>query len=729
VVAAGSRRSFGRDAPGMSAGEGRRLERHPAAETIDRSSIASESSLQRGAADRAEWLYRLAVVGALLFGWALRLLLWWQSSRGGVVPPVSDEEEYWRGAVQLLHAGYYDTGQWLRAPLPSLALALCLVLGGPDLPRALGLQALLSGLAVLPIAATARSYWRSRRAGIAAAIVAALYVPFALAAGQLMSEAIALPAIALTLWCFERWRAGDRLGWLWAAGLCIAAFTLARAVGMYAHLLALVWIAWRVRARTGSLARVAAALGVFLLGFWLVITPWSIRSTLALGQLVLVDTNAGFSFWSGTDDPADKLALQVQLNETIANPAEREDVYLARALDNIRRDPLDWIAAGRSKIVAFWQPRVRALIANSLYGLVPAANSVAYTLAGDALFVAVVLGALLSVCAIRQADPNWVLLGWPIYGTAIAAASLGHPRLRIPFEVALVALAAYTLAHPRLAWQQLRARSRLVQGAFAGAVLGFGLLIGSASYVPFVRSQAQLLLAELRWRWGDRDGSLRASEAAVEAAPGSALPLLALAERQDALGIDERIRSWQRVVALDERVLPAQAALLREALQEENAAAIAAQLAAIRAIRFDDNRLYEWLWRQNVRLPRARLDVGTDADYGLVRGVDEARMQDGIAYRWTHGRAEVRMPGGPATTLHLRLRDWRAESTVRIFADGRPLGSCSTGFGWSTCSLALPASDSPRTIRIDAPAGVLWPPDDYLLRGVALAAVWIDSRR
>ena len=710
----------------MSAGEGRRLERQPASETLPAPPLAPQRSLRLSVADRAEWIYVLGITGALVLGWALRLVLWWQVARGGVVPPVSDEEEYWRGAVHLLHGGYYDTGQWLRAPLPSLVLALCLAIGGPDLPRALGLQALLSGLTVLPVAATARSYWQSRRAGLVAGLITALYLPFALAAGQLMSEAVAIPAIALTLWCFERWRAGDRLGWLWAAGLFLATFTLARAVGMYAHLLALLWIGWRVWARTGKLTRTAAALGVFALGFWLVVAPWSIRSTLVFGQPVLVDTNAGFSFWSGTDDPLDKLAVQLQLNQSIANPAERQSAYMQRALENIGRDPPAWIAAGRSKIVALWQPRVRALIANSLYGLVPASNSVAVTLAGDGLYVAVVLGALLSVLAVRQPDPNWALIGWPIYGTALAAASLGHPRLRIPFEVALIVLAAYALAHPRLAWQRLRARSRAVQWAFGGAVLAFGLLTLSSSYVPFARSQARLLLADLRWRLGDQAGSLRATEAAVEAAPGSALPLLALGERQRALDIGERTLSWKRVVDLDQRILPAHAALLREALQDEDNAAIGELLRGIRAIRFDDNRLYEWLWRQNARQPRQRLVVGTDADYGLLRGVDEPRMDGGVPYRWTHGRAELRLPGGPATTLHLRLRDWRPASSVRVSSAGQSLGSCSTGLDWSTCSLALPSSGGPRIVEIDAPAGVPWPPDDYLLRGVALAEAWID---
>jgi len=369
---------------------------------------------------------------------------------------------------------------------------------------------------------------------------------------------------------------------------------------------------------------------------------------------------------------------------------------------------------------------VRAVSANSLYGLVPAANGVAWTLGGVVLYIAVVLGALLSLFAVRQVDPNWALLGWPVYGTLMAAASLGHPRLRVPFEVAVLVLSAYALAHPRLAWRQLLARPRRLRWAFGAAVLLFVLMIGSASYARFARSQALLLLAELRWRAGDHIGSLETAKAAVDAAPGSVLPLLSLGERQRALGIGERTLSWKRVIELDERVMPAHAELFSESLADESQAAIDAQLAALRELRFDDNRLYEWLWRRNARRPRERLVVGTSADYGLLRGVHGARADDGTTYRWTHGRAELRMPGGPASTLHLRLRGWRPVTMVRVFAGGQPIGSCTVVPGWSTCDLALPPANGPRTIALATQAGVPWPPDDYLLRGVALAEAWIE---
>lgn len=679
-----------------------------------------------------ETTYLLLLAGALLLGSLLRIVFWWQQSRFGVVPPVSDEEEYFRGAVHLFRNGtYYDAGQWLRAPGPSLLLALCFALvGGVRLPHALALQAIISGLAVLPIAATARSLFVSRRAGLVAGLVTAIYLPFALSAGQLMSEAAAILTIALTAWTLERWRATDNRRWLFASGMALAAFTLTRAVGLYAQAIVAGWVWWRAQPSVRRLRilppGVLRSAALFLLAFWIVLAPWSIRNALIYEQPVLVDTNAGFSFWSGTDDPADRVALQVEWNERFPDSASRQSAYMERALANIRRDSLAWIGAMPSKVVTLWQPRIRTLISNGLYTLVPAQLSAPLTLLGDLQYVALALTTIASLAFVRRPQPHWFLILWPLYGSALSAVSLGHPRLRIPFEVSLIVLGAYPLAHPRRVWRAATRSPRRWQIGAITAMLGFGLLIYSSVYLGFLRSQTQLLAASVWSARGDRQNAIRATEAAVQAQPGSALPLMALAERQLAAGDPAGITTWEQVREIDDQIVSAHAALLREALRREDQNAILANVEAIRTIRREDNRLFAWLWEQNVREPRSNLAIDGVSDLGLIQGVDAPQTVDGTTFRWTHEKSDLRLPAGDRSTLRLQLRGWHPNQTVDVLTDGQPIGECGVALDWQTCAVALPASAQPRVVTLRAAVAVPWPPDDYLPRGVAIARATIE---
>lgn len=669
--------------------------------------------------ERSYWPW---LIGVLLLGSALRLLFWWQQSRSGVVPPFGDEEEYYRGAIHILkELRYYDRGQWLRAPFPSFVLALCFLVVGVNIPLALGLQALLSGLAVLPVADTARRYFGSRLAGLVAGLLTAIYVPYAISASQLMSEPMAILTIALAIWCLERWRTSEKGGWLFLGGVALSSFTLTRAMGLYAQVLVLGWIWWQFR----SLLRALKGMVIFLLGFWVVLMPWSIRNTLAFGQIVLVDTNTGFSFWSGTSEPEDRLQLQIYWNTTITNPAEREDREYARAIENIRRDPGAWLAAAPSKVTSLWQLRVRSLIANTVRSLSPTTTSVSVTMIGDLLYVVAALGSLISLVYVRPSKAHLFLLLWPVYGTLLATFSMGHPRLRIPLEITLLILSAYPLAHPRCMWQTIRRRGARRCLALGGAVAGLALLIFSSVYPAFVRSQGHLGVAWFWWAVGNRSRSLAETRAAVAAEPGTAIPLLVLAQRQQQMGHPERIATWQQVLQIDKSIVPAQAELLREAIQNEDAAAIQEQLAAIRAICYDDNRLYRWLWAQNVGHARTSLQIGAIEDLGLIDGVSSPQEEDGVSFRWTQAEARLRMAAGPPTTLLLRLRGWYP-GAVRVSVNGRSVAVCEVDQAWSDCTAVLAFAEEPRIVTIRSAVDVPWPPGDYVPRGVALTRAWYE---
>lgn len=294
------------------------------------------------------------------------------------------------------------------------------------------------------------------------------------------------------------------------------------------------------------------------------------------------------------------------------------------------------------------QPRVRVLIANGLYSLVPASSSVPLTLLGDTMYVVLVICTMICIIYVKRSPAHWFLILWPVYGTMMAAASLGHPRLRIPFEVSLLVLGSYPLAHPRQTFGRIRRGSIRRDLLMGGAISTFLLLISSSVYIPFFRSQAHLAAASIWQATHNPQRSMTATEAAVKAHRGTALPLLALAERQFVMGDPQSLATWQQLVKLDPAILEAQALLLREALRNEDAAEIAVRLEAIHTIRRDDDRLYGWLWDQNVRRPQPDLDIGSSADLGLIHGVSQAHTKNGTSFRWMEGQAQIRMPPGPA---------------------------------------------------------------------------------
>lgn len=661
--------------------------------------------------------WRLAVAAALLMGWALRLIFWQQQSSAGVVLPAGDPEEYYRGAIHIYKdLSYYDNSQWIRAPLPSIFLALCFALiGSVNLPIALAIQALVCGLVVLPVAATARSYFKSDRAGIVAAFLAATYLPHAISASWLMSEGLAVLTIALCIWGLQRWRAGGGVHWIFIGGLGLGLFTLARAIGLYAQVIVFLWIIWRYQ-RTRSMG---IAVGAFLLGFWVIVGPWSVRTSLAVGHLVLVDTNAGFSLWSGTPEPGDRVAMQAAWNRDIPNPADRQSAQMDRAIENIKREPGKWLGTTANKLVTLWQLRSRALIANSLPTLAPVDRSAPLTLLGDLQYLIILLAAIAAVVLATHWPAHWFLLLWPIYGSAMSAVSLGHPRLRIALEVPLLVLAAYPLAHPRRIWREFRTTHRWKSVVTPIALVAALLLTFSTTYVHFIASQIQLALGD--------------PQAAIAAQPGTALPLLALAEQQLEAGDTEAARTTLgQAVALDEHILIAHALLLEQDLRTANIDRAEPRLAAIQGIGRDNNELYSWLWERRPAAPRPDLDIGTaPLDLGLLHGFGQAFEEDGRTFRWTQGRAEILLPEGPVRigegrpdSLHIALRGWR-EQTVQVLIDGEEKGTCRVGTEWSDCQVLLPYSDDPRTVTILSEPDVPWPPEDYLVRGVAVDRVTV----
>ncbi|NJN67735.1 MAG: phospholipid carrier-dependent glycosyltransferase [Chloroflexaceae bacterium] len=695
-------------------------------------------------------LLTLTVVLAML----PRLWLWADQGRAGVVPP-GDEDEYYRGAIHLLLEGsYYDDGQWLRPPVTSLFLAGVFALAGEvNLPLAMLVQCVVSAATVVLLAETARRLFLSRRAGGVAALLAALFLPYASHASQLLSETLHVFLVAAALLLFEVAR-HHRMSrrYLLAGGAAWGLAALTRPVGVYAVPLLLVWAWWAGRGQgQRQLAASASRPLALLLGFVLVVAPWTIRNAAVYHHLVLVDTNGGVSFWLGNLREPVERDWQAVWNRTIPNSAERQQVATARALDNIRHEPLTFLARMRYKTVSLWQLDTRQFVANAPIGVTIDERSLAFAVASDIQYVAVMVLALGGVVLARPSEHNLALLGWPLYGTLLSAVSLGHPRLRLPLLVVMFVYAALVLAHPRRAWERLRGASwrRLVALIVGMVFLAF--LFYAQAYLPFARSQLFLALAHL-------GGGEAAITQAIAASPHHYLPYVALGEWQRQRGkLPEALQAYNQAAshAPQNTYVHLQRLDLFRRLGNPEGAQEA--MAAIAAVGWDTNQVYTWAWERlpdpNVTSIQLEAPDITDPAPGLMRGVYAVEYDGEQAFRWTMGRAQMRLgllapeppgqPGQPvpSSRLRLRLRADHPDTPVEVFYQYRdlattgyePLATLRVGPSWEDVTIPLGGRgifrDNPfgstGVVDLRTPTHVASTAEPYP-RGVALAGVWLE---
>lgn len=161
-----------------------------------------------------------------------------------------------------------------------------------SLTAVLAAQAVVGALLVPAVARLgARLY--GRRAGLAAAAVAAFYPELAWFSTHFWSETLLL---TLLWWGSERLLRADALPGgvrsALAAGALWGLATLTREPPLYLIPVAAAWLAWR---RSGGLRRA----GAFVLAAALVILPWTARNWIVFHAFVPVSTMGSFSLWQG----------------------------------------------------------------------------------------------------------------------------------------------------------------------------------------------------------------------------------------------------------------------------------------------------------------------------------------------------------------------------------------------------------------------------------------------
>jgi 4-amino-4-deoxy-L-arabinose transferase-like glycosyltransferase len=289
---------------------------------------------------RPSYAPALPLVVPLLVGLALRLLLWDHIPRSGLI---SDEGEYLSAASWLAHGHGFDWYQgylWTRAPLYPLFLAAHLRLFGDSLTPIYVTQTLLSLVNIALVYFLARHLIDDRHRtenreprttqrvpdrepetlspipGLAALIMA-LYLPFALYSQTLLSETLFISLLLGGFLALARWANDHRLPtidtsdassfivrrwsvvepWLAGAGVLFGLATLTRSITLLFLPIVAIWIFIRRPAHV-SRNRLLAVL-VFLACAGAILLPWTLYNSRIYGGPVLLDTSGAFNLLLG----------------------------------------------------------------------------------------------------------------------------------------------------------------------------------------------------------------------------------------------------------------------------------------------------------------------------------------------------------------------------------------------------------------------------------------------
>jgi 4-amino-4-deoxy-L-arabinose transferase-like glycosyltransferase len=672
------------------------------------------------------------VLGALAFRILYNLAL---HSDGH--PPTSfviDEREYF-GAAHVLAEGrgfsFFDTALWVRPPLYVLFLALFSPASDSNTSMVMIVQSLLSAVTLLPLA------WLAERVGGLraarwAALFGALYLPFTLFAGLVLSETLFVLVFALALVVLvkasEALRppperdetTGQRHGvqisaviWAGLAGMLLGLAALTRATALGFVPLAALWLFFSVkgRARRGSILAAATMLAACVL----MLVPWAVRNYRAYGQFVLVDTTSGYNLWLGSVGVRDEERLQNDLRP-LRDPVERQSFAYARAWENIRHDPLGFAGKGFKEGLDLWRPLFSAeerQVSGYTLGRVPAWHLYALFLLDDVVYLLIILFAIVGLFLAPPHPLKSLTVLWVLLWVAMSFIFFAVTRFRLPVVAALVPWAGVGVA----CLFPIRSAASRVRRLPVAAQVG-GLVLAAAAVIailpPIVNSLPLVGLGAERWaqqapfreaEWllyrGDATWAIpeygKANPEVPDTRYGLAAALLQNGQLRDALAI---LRD-------DEPADRFEPFLLRgEAARRSGDLDVASSLFNDRTVKMAGAQAVDWAWGHLNPPLTDTLEIGSGLDLGYIKGFYGPEMDEaGRTFRWTGKSAALRNVVGEKNGPNYELvwSGWRPEGApppvVEIIS--KPIGdtppthenvTLDTAADWRVGSAPVPVS-------------------------------------
>ncbi len=279
---------------------------------------------------------------------------------------ISDAKGYDDWARSIAAGNWWGDTAFYQAPLYPYFLAVVKVLGGESPYAARLVQAVL-GAASCGLIALAGGWFFSRRAGLWAGGILALYPPAIFFDGLIqktsLGQFLAATLLMLMAWTYRR----EHWAKLLAVGLVSGLFCLTRENALALVPVLVVW-AWAVRPLTdGKPVRVAPVMrarrtALLLAGAALVLTPVALRNMDLGGGFSLTTVQMGPNFYIGNNAEAtgryrplvkghetpefernDATRLAEEAVGRRLSPGEMSDYWMTRAWQYISSRPIDWL--------------------------------------------------------------------------------------------------------------------------------------------------------------------------------------------------------------------------------------------------------------------------------------------------------------------------------------------------------------------------------------------------
>lgn len=326
-----------------------------------------------------------------------------------------------------------------RPPAYSFFLAAVYALAGHSHAVVKVVQSLIGALTCV-LAALVGERLFSRRTGVIAGAMAAVYPFLVLYSGLLLSEVLFVFLSMVFLYALIRLR--ERWTW-WGvalAGLVLGLMNLTRPVALLLPVLLFFWL-W---AELGVKRR--AAVIAVLLALWMLvpIVPWTVRNYVVTHSFILIDDHHWLGLYIGNNrailERPDKIGgwIEPSLVEGFQEsftPADFRSAYFAFLGDSLLQRPLEFMRLEGHKLVKFWS-------------VVPTSSQ---TTARDAIISAFSYGLLLPLAlfglalSLRSSVKPWLLIIWVLNFCLVTLIAFGSTRFRAPVEPVLVLFGAVAL--------------------------------------------------------------------------------------------------------------------------------------------------------------------------------------------------------------------------------------------------------------------------------------------
>jgi tetratricopeptide (TPR) repeat protein len=285
---------------------------------------------------------------------------------------IGDAHAYDAWATRLASGDWLGRDVFYQAPLYPYFLGALYTVFGRSLMAVRLCQAILGALGCVCLAFAARNLF-SKRVGVVAGLMLALYAPSIFLDALIQKSVLDVFFICVILWIVSRLILDptQRRHWFWL-GLTMGGLSLTRENALVLIAVLLIWALWGTSSGLLGKDRLVHV-AVFLLGLILVVLPVAVRNSFVGGGLYVTTAQFGPNFYIGNSPGADGTYKPLRIGRGLPEferqdatelaeqargrpltPAEVSRYWTGEALAFITSQPLQWVRLLARKTALIW---------------------------------------------------------------------------------------------------------------------------------------------------------------------------------------------------------------------------------------------------------------------------------------------------------------------------------------------------------------------------------------